>query len=356
MPAIDALSPKVGVIASKNTLDPVPKLWRVSAMIFAPVAFEPAPDGGLPEQLKFQSRLPDQSRMYGGTPVAIQPAPEAFVKQFEGNPHVVPKLLSLDIAALTGQIAVERAGLVVEPIIDLMSFDMAAPLVVGQVDFTDITPPIAVGDERETGFFAAAPFSPYERGTEMEAIQGRLSGQLPESIEIGDSKVAAALRWFVKALSTDLRHDQFIFLWIALEILSDLSEVKVLAPYVGPCQHEITNCPECNRETSRLVRGATMRAFLEIYGVGNAEAKKLWAMRQLMHGAIPFDSKKLEELASLVQVLRAAVNSALKERLGVSANDPPIVAPSGLSIHPGLGGSGTGQVTEDDVLPLVPPA
>lgn len=332
------------------------KLWRISALIFAPVAFEPAPDGGLPEQLTFQGRLPDQSRMYGDIPIAIQSAPEAFVKQFEGNPHVEPKLLSLDIAALNDQLAVERAGPIVEAIVDLMSFDMGALLVVGQVDFTDITPPIAVGDERETGFFAAAPFSPYERGAEMEAIQGRLSGQLPESIEIGDPKVAAALRWFVKALGTDLRHDQFIFLWIALEILGDLSDVEVLAPYVGPCQHEIANCPECNRETSRLVRGATMRAFLESYGVGNEEAKKLWAMRQLMHGAIPFDSKKLAELASLVQVLRAAVNSALKERLGVAPDAPPIVAPSGMSIHPGVGGSGTGQVAEEDVRPLVTPA
>jgi hypothetical protein len=291
--------------------------------------------------------------MYGDVPVAIRSAPETFAKQFEANPHVQPKLLSMDIAASNHQLAIERASPIVEAIIDLMSYEMGAPLAVGQVDFTDVTPPIAVGDERETGFFAAAPFSPYERGTEMEAIQGRLLGQLPESIDIGDSKIAAALRWFVKALGTDLRHDQFIFLWIALEILGDLSDIKVLAPYVGPCQHEIPNCPECNRETSRLVRGATMRAFLEGHGVDGEEARKLWAMRQLMHGAIPFDSKKLEELARLVQVLRAAVNSALKERLGVAPATPPIIAFSGLSIHPALGGSGTGPATEDDVRPLV---
>jgi len=293
--------------------------------------------------------------MYGDIPVAIRSVPEAFAKQFEGNPQVKPKFLSLDIAAFDEQLAIERAAPMVEGIVDLMSFEMGAPLVVGQVDFTDVTPPVAVGDERETGFFAAAPFSPFERGAEMEAIQGRLLGQLPESIEIADSKVAAALRWFVKALRTDLRHDQFIFLWIALEILADLSDVKVLAPYVGPCQHEIAKCPECDRETSRLVRGATMRAFLKSFGVQDEEAKKLWAMRQLMHGAIPFDSKKLEELARLVQALRAVVNSALKERLGMMADAPPLVASSGLSIHPGLGGSGTGPVTEEDVCPLTTP-
>jgi len=55
------------------------------------------------------------------------------------------------------------------------------------------------------------------------------------------------LRWFVKALGTDLLHDQFIFLWMALEILCDDSDVRVEEPYVGPCQHQIPECPECGR-------------------------------------------------------------------------------------------------------------
>jgi hypothetical protein len=56
-------------------------------------------------------------------------------------------------------------------------------------------------------------------------------------------------------------------------------------------------------------------------------------MRQLMHGAIPFDSTKLEQLPSLVQVLRVAVAAALKAILGWDASAPPIVAAARLSIH-----------------------
>lgn len=126
----------------------------------------------------------------------------------------------------------------------------------------------------------------------MQAIQGRLLGELPASVEIEDSKTAAVLRWFVKSLGTDLLHDQFIFLWIALEILCDSSDVRVEEPYVGPCQHQIVTCPECGRETTRIVRGATLRKYLQGYGVTAEQATDLWRMRQLMHGAIPL---RLEE-------------------------------------------------------------
>jgi hypothetical protein len=190
----------------------------------------------------------------------------------------------------------------------------------------------------------------------MQAIQGRMFGQLPDSLEVEGSKIAAALRWFVKALSTDLLHDQFIFLWIALEILCDASEVEVLAPYVGPCQHEIGACPDCGTPTTRMVRGATMRAFLERFGVSEEQAKKLWRMRQLMHGAIPFDSSELKGLGSLVQPLRSVVADGLKERLGKKPEEPPLVATSGLSIHPALGAGGTSRITDEDIQPLVPTA
>jgi hypothetical protein len=294
--------------------------------------------------------------MYGEIPVIFGPAPESIAEQFKEKLEVIPRQLTLDISGSTAQLAVSSAGPLIESIIDLMSFEMAAPFVVGQVNFTDITPPLAVGDEREFGLYAAPPFSLFERSEEMQALQGSVYGELPESIEVEDSKVAAALRWSVKALGTDVRHDQFIFLWIALEILADLSDVRVEGPYVGPCQHEINNCPECNRETSRLIRGATMRAFLGSYGVGEAETKKLWAMRQLMHGAIPFDSEKLKELAGLVQILRAAVTTALKERLAISPEEPPLAAPAGLSVHPAMMLGGTGPATEEEVRSLLPSA
>jgi hypothetical protein len=75
-------------------------------------------------------------------------------------------------------------------------------------------------------------------------------------------------------------------------------------------------------------------------------------MRQMMHGAISFDSKKLDDLPSLLQVLRAAVAAGLKDRLGIAAESPPLVVPSGLSIHPSMGVGGVRAVTEKDIEPL----
>jgi|SRR6187549_1100336 len=341
--------------ANIESSSPAARLWRVRALIFGPAYFTPAPDGGLPEQLEFHSRLPPQAREYQGIPVAIQELPEDFAKANATPPGIKPVYFVADLEAADVDEAAAKVGPVFEAITDLMSFDMGAPLTIGQVEISDITPPIAIGDERETSIYGAPPpFSLSARSIEMQAIQGRMLGQLPASLEIDDSKVAAALRWFVKALGTDLLHDQFIFLWIALESLCDTSEIKVLAPYVGPCHHEIAACPECERPTTRMVRGATMRAFLEHFGISESQAKELWAMRQLMHGAIPFDSLKLKNLGALVQSLRAVVASGLKERLGTRADEPPLVAASGASIHPALGASGTGEVTEEDLRPLIP--
>ena len=85
------------------------------------------------------------------------------------------------------------------------------------------------------------------------------------------------------------------------------------------------------------------------------DASALWRMRQFMHGAIPFDSNKLEALPALVQVLRAAVAAALKGSLGWEPGSPPLVAASGLSIHPALSVGGTRAINVDDIssLPFV---
>jgi hypothetical protein len=80
-------------------------------------------------------------------------------------------------------------------------------------------------------------------------------------------------------------------------------------------------------------------------------------MRQLMHGAIPFDLTKLEQLPSLVQVLRAAVAVAQKVILGWDAGAPPIVAAAGLLSHTAIAVDGTRAVEHEDVelLPLSGP-
>jgi hypothetical protein len=105
--------------------------------------------------------------------------------------------------------------------------------------------------------------------------------------------------------------------------------------------------------TTNKVRGPTHQAYLQSYGVPADLAKQLWEMRQLMHGAIRFDSKKLENLGGLIQPLRAVVAEGLKSKLGKTPTDTRIVTAGGLSIHPAEGVGGQSPITEDDIRPLV---
>jgi hypothetical protein len=95
-----------------------------------------------------------------------------------------------------------------------------------------------------------------------------------------------------------------------------------------------------------------MRAYLREFGVAEEIAKRLWRMRQIMHGAISPDSEKLSDFSALVQSLRAVVTAALKTRLGRAPADPPIIADAGFSIHPSLGLFGNRPLAESDIQPL----
>jgi len=72
----------------------------------------------------------------------------------------------------------------------------------------------------------------------------------------------------------------------------------------------------------------------------------------MMHGAIPFESAKLEALGSLLQVLRAAVALGLKDCLGMPRDEAPLIASSGLSVHPSPSVVGTRAIKEADISAL----
>jgi hypothetical protein len=334
---------------------PATHVWRVSTTLFAPTYVPANPQSGPPEHLKFESRMPEQAAVYGDISVAITKLREGSSPPslYGDNPQVECVKLVADVPANSDAFsAVERLAPVLGSLVDLMSFEMSASLGVGPMDAVDITPPVSIGEDRAFSSFSSSPFDRHMRSIEMGVIQGSLFAQLPDSVEIGDSKTAAVLRWFVKALDTDLLHDQFIFLWIALETLCFASDFRVEGPYKCRNGHEIGTCPECVTPTTKELRGDTLVAFLQASGVDQSQAKELWKMRQLMHGAIQFDSKRIANLGALVQPLRAVVAAGLKAALGKSADAMPRVAMSGPSIHPSVGVGGTRQITEEHIQPL----
>lgn len=185
-------------------------------------------------------------------------------------------------------------------------------------------------------------------------INGTVFATLPRSTPTYNSRTAA-LRWFNKALGTEFLHDKFMFMWIALEILCDLSDMSVEAPYLAKCGHIIATCPDCGKSTSKEVCGPTIQKFLvENFGVDPDAAKKLWAMRQMMHGAVRFDSTKLAKLPQLVEELRAAVVIGIKNAAGVPKDQPPLVSgKKGLYGFPSVGAARIKEVTVYDIQPLI---
>jgi hypothetical protein len=325
--------------------------WRVRAALHVPKLAN-LPSRGLAGDLEFQSRIQEQSRRLDGLQVAIRKS--AAYAAMADDPQVEVVELVADAPAHDVNSALAAIGPVFERIVDLMSFEMAAPLRMGSVAVLDVTTPVAIGDDREFYSYSDAPFDTHARAIEMQAVTGVRVGSLPLSTDINNSEVAAALRWFVKGLGTSALHDQFIFLWIALEILCDASDVRVTEPLRCPNGHIIAQCLECDADTTteRVVRGRTLRSYLEQVGVSESRARELWKMRQLMHGAIPFDSAKLAGLGGSVQTLRAAVTARLKEQLAVDPDQPPMVADTGLSMHPAIALGGKHPIEEEDLSSL----
>jgi len=335
------------------TDDSTGRIWRVTTTVVVPTWVRTGPNGGLPKTLQPQSRLPEQSARYGELVIAVRthryPAEDAG----RADPRFALMELVADVNGGPDPMsAIEALEGPLISLIDLLSFQIAATIGVDQVNVIDITPPVSVGEERAFQFFGGSPYGSFQRGVDLEAVRGQLLGRFPADLDTGNSHNRAALRWFVKSLSTDVLHDEFIFLWIALEILCDASGVREERFYVGACGHTIRECPECSRPTAQMVRGATIRKFIEKTGVSDDDCRKLWKYRQMMHGAIRFDPGTGQELGPLVQLLRAVVAARLKPQLGLSSEQPPVVSFSGLSIHPAMGLGGTSRVTNDHLQPL----
>ena len=330
------------------------RTWRVTTTITVPTWVATRPGGRSPEVLKFESRLPEQSARYGDIVIAVRTHQHPGTDSAQVDPRLALMELVADVVAGEDPMsAIETLEIPLVSMIDLVSFQMGAAIGVDQVNVLDITSPVAVGDERTFHFFGGSPFGRFQRGIDMEAVRGQLLGRFPTTLDVDDTHDRAALRWFVKSLATEVLHDEFIFLWIALEILCDASGFKEERIYTGPCGHAIPECPECHRPTTQMVRGATLRKFIEGFGIGDKESGKLWKYRQMMHGAVQFDPGTGTELASLVQLLRAVVAASLKGQLGLATDDPPLVSTSGLSIHPALALGGTLRIAKEHLQPLI---
>lgn len=137
----------------------------------------------------------------------------------------------------------------------------------------------------------------------------------------------------------------------ALPSTQKLSGIQVVAPYLPPCDHEISNCPTCQRELTRVVQGPSVRRyFTERWGLEEAQAQRLWRLRQIMHGAVPFDSETMDASDELVQIVRAVVAAEIKLYYGLPLDGLPTVKMGAVGIRPdSLGLGGEAEITQADL-------
>jgi hypothetical protein len=261
-----------------------------------------------------------------------------------------PLLLTLDVEAVDSQAALDVARAPVERVLDDFMFRLQMPVLVGQVSVIDTTPPVAIGQERD--FHTSGPFPRWKFFTSNPMDnQTEISPRIRYDYPPLSNRYQRAFDWYVKGLNAGFDADRFLFFWVALELVEAGRDARPRIPYRAPCGHEIPTCPVCSTPTDRLAAGASIQEYLrELLGVSAADARRLWDMRQLVHGAndLEFGSTKMNDLPDLVQLLRSAVTRALKEPMRINQADPPIV-PERSTWFAGTGLGGHRRISADDL-------
>jgi hypothetical protein len=331
----------------------VVKVWRITAMTVFPNDFPVPADGTLPERLEPVSRVPEGHGVIGERAIRIRQVEPRVPTGTPPDIRFASAEVVFNVEAADTSLALEAATALLERLFESLSFQLQAALNIVSLDILDITPPVDVGDERELLTYPAGSGYPLLRFRPSSTqMQGVLTATVPDpTLDLSslDDRSRAALDWYLKSLAAPYAVDQFIFSWIAAEILWSGSGVTVEGPYVAACGHTVAECPECGRETSRQIRGQSIRRYLvDRFGQPEDTARRLWKARQILHGAERFDSELMGMLDELIQALRVGVVAELKRVIGIDPHTPPIVG-TGFSVAPHVALGGTRRVAEDDL-------
>jgi hypothetical protein len=320
----------------------VRRYFRIRALTTFPKAFVSDLSQGLPQKLEFDTRVQAQQVQIDDYALYLMPyaGPETPWFQDKLTHELVYLILKHEAATIAD--AVDRVSSLIDPVIDDLAFQLQEPLKVHELEFLDVTAPVAVGDEREMLLF---PFPggydqlKLRRSTALGAALIAPTPVLRQSYATLTAKLQQALDWYIKALHASFDVDRYIFLWVSFEVLRGLSGFKVEEPTKLRCGHTISQCPECGQGTDVYRQGQTTIGFLVSLGVDQETAEQLWRMRQIVHGARNMTAAELSALAGLLPILRAVTLACLKQHLGIEQNQPPLLTAGGPTFSmPYLGG------------------
>jgi hypothetical protein len=88
-------------------------------------------------------------------------------------------------------------------------------------------------------------------------------------------------------------------------------------------------------------------------GIEPDDARTMWKLRQMLHGAVDFDARPMDRLPRLLQVLRSAVVSRIKASVGMAFGEPPVVVAGVVSVRTNFGLGGTRKVGAKDLSPPI---
>lgn len=303
--------------------------WRIRIALPLPdlmeAEFEAGPPGAGPSAMRHVRWLQRSATLAVGSS-------SARLQAWKG-PGLPPQLagaqvadLSLWIDAHDARDALDAATPLLEDLVDGLTFQLQRPITPVQLEVIDVTLPAVPGDER-AGLLLPFPqgFVPstYFRTEPTPGPAVRTNPEL-KLLKPSSRKARAAFSWYVKALHTQYDADRFVMLTVALDLLYQASNIRVDEPYVAPCKHTIAECPKCMRSTARPVLGRGIRKFLtDRLGILDADAKRIWELRQIVHGDSDPKTWDLADLAMQTHGLQAALGDALKSAVGFGPDDSP---------------------------------
>ena len=324
----------------------VMRRWRIEASIVFPRELPPMSGGAFPQRLEPVTRILECGGRVDGIRIALRPSEQPPVDLM----HDVASLVFIVDLEGDADAALDLANPVIESTIESLSYQLQVVLHVHDLEVIEITAPVVVGEERDIlnlpapqGYNTIA----FKPAMTPLGVRTRLQPDPRTQLDKTEPRSSRALDWYLKALRSDLQADQFMFFWIATEILASGSGIRVEEPWITRCGHRVESCPECDKETKREIQGQSRQAYLrQVFGLQPAEARQVWEMRQMLHGAIPLASEKMASLPQLSSLLRVGLILELNSRLALTGSDAPRLDANHVLVGPEIGLAGSRIITQ----------
>jgi hypothetical protein len=334
------------------------RVWKFVAVINFPMqlsaASPPSPGSPFPQSLRSNSRIPSNATVeISGISVSLKKWPGSpFPPESVGDMNEAAALIIITEDDNINH-ALERIDPILDSILDFLSFQVQSEIRILLLEAIDITPPISEGMERDYLEFPRPVGYPSPRSlsTFSSAVNTNYYPDLSICAKSYSPHGRSALRWYIKAIASPLVIDNFIFLWVALEILRSASKVSIKSPYIATCGHEIPTCPICKQPTSKEETGKSIKKFLiDNLGIKESDANELWSLRQLLHGSNDLSFDDVKKLIGMDLILQEAVNNALKHELGFPQDAPPFVSSNKMPITATIAIGGKRQLNSIDLM------